>query len=144
MSNRFIRAEFAQERIIKLYIPQKQWILKAKVESCFVVSLHLETKWKRADHVESRRPGKGKSSGRENASTRKSRTSIVIFIEAHFHIKNTNKVIIFGLATDQISGVISISSVFYWRASLWIDSLMSVAMLSLLVSLTVKFSSRSF
>ena len=57
------------------------------------------------------------------------RTSIVIFITARFHIKNTNKVIIFGQTADQMSGVISISSVFCCRVSLGIDGLIWVTSL---------------
>ena len=67
VSNRFIEQNWHKKEEIKLYTPQKQCVLKAKVDSCFVGSLHWKAKPKRVDHIESL--PKEKHPAWENAST---------------------------------------------------------------------------
>ena len=72
---------------------------------------------KRVDQFESLLKGENPD-GKMPRLVNVTRTAIAIPITARFHIKNLNKVIIFGQTADQISGVISISSVFCRRISL--------------------------
>ena len=112
MSNWFIRAKSAQEKKKKFDLPQKQSVSKAKLgRTCVILS-----------SCRSRRP-QGKRLKRERIHTRKHSTHLraAIFISLSrlvSTIKKTNKVIIFGQTADQISVVMSISSVFCGRVSL--------------------------